>query len=150
MRYALIKGAAVVTVVEQDDPPVPNGMFDIAVQTDGPASGGWTWDGVNLNPPVPRNLGKLISRIAFRNRLTDDEKINIELAALDIPNGQPAARRKQAKLRVLKEDVLSASKIDLSDARFIAAVNEMESEGLLGSGRAQAILTAPVREDELP
>jgi hypothetical protein len=148
MRYALIKGNTVFTVVEQDTVPQPNGLFEVAVPA-GDAGPGWGWDGVQFTAPPPRNLGTKLSKLAFRNRFTLEEREDMELAAVNPASGTAAARRKAARQRVIRDDILAADRIDLASPRITGAVQKLVEDGIITQARATEILTTPVTESEL-
>jgi hypothetical protein len=85
-----------------------------------------------------------ITRLAFRNRFTQAEKVTLELAALDDPAATMAQRQQAAAIRVYLADVATAIFINLDDAATRAGVQALEAGGLIGAGRALEILDAPV------
>jgi hypothetical protein len=95
-------------------------------------------------PPPPRYIRKY----AFRSRFTATEKEDLELAAAHNPADTIAAKRQAARIRLWMEDIRSADYIDLDDTRIINGVNAMETNGIIGSGRAAIILGDPIEEDE--
>lgn len=90
-----------------------------------------------------------ISVLAFRNRFTQTEKITLELAALDNPNGTMQSRQLAASLRVMLADLTVASHVDLSNPGTIAGVQALETYNIIGSGRANVILQTPPTAEEL-
>ena len=88
-----------------------------------------------------------VTKLQFRNLFTSAEKVAIEFAALDNPNGTQEERLQAAGLRVFLADVESATpdpdgtSIDLDDPRTVAGVNALESYGLIATGRAAEILS---------
>jgi len=97
-------------------------------------------------PPQPR----CITEFAFRNRFTGAEKVAIELATLDDPALGPALRQRAATLRVYLADVRAAAYVDLDMTTTRAGVQDLETMGIIGPGRAAQILNAEIRSDELP
>lgn len=91
-----------------------------------------------------------LSRNAFSARMLDDERVDLDLASLDNPAAPMPERRQAALLRARLEDWRSASYIGLDDPRTIAGLQTLEFLGILGEGRAEAILTAPVQPGERP
>jgi hypothetical protein len=91
-----------------------------------------------------------ITRLAFRNRFTQAEKVALELAALDDPAATPAHRQQAAAIRVYLSDVNAATFIDLSSDGTRDGVEALEAGGLIGVGRALEILDAPVQAHERP
>lgn len=98
---------------------------------------------------VPDVLPKRITKLAFRNRFTIQEKANIELAAIDDVNGTPEERMQSATLRALLKDIDAANFVDLTREDTISGVTMLETFGVLQPGRAEQILTAPVNQIEL-
>jgi hypothetical protein len=91
-----------------------------------------------------------ITRLAFRNRFTQAEKVALELAALDDPAATMAQRQQAAAIRVHLADVAASTFIDLGRADTRAGVQALEAGGLIGVGRALEILDAPVEVHERP
>jgi hypothetical protein len=91
-----------------------------------------------------------ITRLAFRNRFTQAEKVALEIAALDDPAATPAQRQQAAAIRVYLSDVNAATFIDLSSDGTRDGVEALEAGGLIGVGRALEILDAPVQAHERP
>lgn len=89
-----------------------------------------------------------ITRLAFRNRFTQAEKVMLELAALDDPASPMAQRQQAATLRVYLADVAASSFINLADPGTRAGVQALEAGGLLAAGRALVILGAPATPSE--
>ena len=89
-----------------------------------------------------------ITRLAFRNRFTQAEKVALELAALDDPAAPMAQRQQAAALRATLSDTAAATFIDLIHADTRAGVQMLETAGLLAAGRALEILDAPVQSHE--
>ena len=105
---------------------------------------GWMWTGTELVPPVQEEAPPvepppttIITKLAFRNRFTQAEKVALYTAAeTNIP------------IRVYLDDVNAATFIDLARLDTIIGVQQLEAAGLLAQGRANEILTNPVQEIE--
>lgn len=95
--------------------------------------------------PTPARITKL----AFRNRFTQAEKIAIEMAALDNPSAPMAQRQLAAALRAQLADQRDATHIDLSRQDTRGGVQALEQAGLIGVGRAAVILDEPPTEAEV-
>ena len=91
-----------------------------------------------------------ITRLAFRSRFTQPEKIALEMAALDDPAAAMPARQQAAALRAYLADVAAATFIDLQRPDTRAGVQMLEAAELLAAGRAAEILDAPVQAHERP
>lgn len=82
-----------------------------------------------LDGLVKAYLVTQITKLAFLNRLTSDERIGIRAAAAQ----SPAIADYMAMLD-------AAQDVDLTDARTIGGVQALEAAGLVGEGRAAEIL----------
>ena len=89
-----------------------------------------------------------ITVLAFRNRFTQAEKISIDLGSIDDPTASIEQRQLSAAIRVMNADLAVATYIDLSRADIQNGVNQLEAYGMIGSGRADQILTAPIQDIE--
>ncbi|MDP4076259.1 hypothetical protein [Acidovorax sp. A1169] len=100
--------------------------------------------------PEPVLESRHITRLAFRNRFTQAEKIGLELAALDKPAGTMPERTQAAALRTYLEDAAAATFVDLARTDTRAGVQFLETAGLLAAGRALQILDTPILPTERP
>ena len=91
-----------------------------------------------------------ITRLAFRSRFTQSEKIALEMAALDDPTAAMSARQQAAALRAYLADVGAATFIDLQRPDTRAGVQMLERVGLLQAGRALTILESAIAPEERP
>ena len=78
-----------------------------------------------------------VTRLAFKQRFTTEERIAIRTAASVNPI-----------VYDFQDLVDSATYVDLERPDTVAAVNALEQYGLIGEGRAVEILSPPVDEDE--
>ena len=83
------------------------------------------WAGETPEPPQVRR----VSRLAFRNRFTDAEKLAIYTAA-----------ESSAQIRVWLDDLAAAEFVDLDYGATVAGVQALEVAGIIGAGRAAEIL----------
>ncbi len=90
----------------------------------------------------------LITKLAFRNRFTQTEKVTIEIAALDDPAAPMQQRQLAATLRANQLDVAAAQFIDLQRPDTRAGVQALEQYGLIAAGRAAEILDTVPAETE--
>lgn len=102
-------------------------------------------DGAVVLAPTAR-----VTRLAFRNRFSQPEKVTLELAALDNPAAPQVQRQQAAALRAYLADVAAATFVDLLRPDTRQGVQFLESSGLLAQGRALEILDAPVQAEERP
>lgn len=91
----------------------------------------------------------LITPFAFRARFTHEEKVAVEIAALDDPAAPMQSRAQAAALRASQADLAAATYIDLQRPDVRAAVQQLEAAGLIGAGRAAVILDTPPAKQEL-
>ena len=110
------------------------------------------WELVPAPPPIDaaEPTDARITRLAFRNRFTQAEKVALELAALDNPAASTAQRQQAAALRSYLKDLDAATFVDLERPDTVAGVQSLGAAGLLAEGRAAAILTAPIEAHERP
>lgn len=100
-------------------------------------------------PPPPPPPSVRVSRLAFRNRFTSTEKATIEFAAADNPAAPTLQRQQAAALRASLADQRDAEFIDLNRPDTRAGVLTLEAMGLIGQGRALAILDTPPSPTEV-
>lgn len=95
---------------------------------------GKIWDGTIFTAPIPvvPPIGSLntVSKIQFVNLFTDSELLNILTTA-----------KSNVSVELLVMKVSLSDKIDLSDPLTITSVNMLEQNGIIGSGRANIILS---------
>ena len=91
-----------------------------------------------------------VTKLAFRNRFTQAEKVAMEIAGLDNPAAPMAQRAQSAALRANVADLAAATFIDLQRPDTRAGVQMLEAAGLLAPGRALVILDAPIQAEERP
>ena len=110
------------------------------------------WELVPAPPPIDaaEPTDARITRLAFRNRFTQAEKVALELAALDNPAASTAQRQQAAALRSYLKDLDAATFVDLERPDTVAGVQSLGAAGLLAEGRAAVILTAPIEAHERP
>lgn len=87
--------------------------------------------------PQATSTKLVLTRLAFRNRFTTNEKIALYTAA-----------ESNVQLKVYLDDVNAATYIDLTLPETIAGVQLLEAAGIIGSGRANEILTSPISDTE--
>ena len=111
----------------------------------------WTEQGnspIIVNGDISNNIKK-ITKLAFTNRFTIEEKIAIEIASIDNPNGTMQERSLAASLRVYLEDIDRASFIDLGDEGLSMALGYLVALGILTENRMNEIINNPVRDVEV-
>lgn len=143
MRYALIQNGVVTNVIEADPDHLPE-IPDTTLMPSETAGIGWTYADGTFKAPEPETpitqTSARITRLAFRNRFTQAEKVALELAALDNPSAPMAQRQQSAALRAHLKDLDAASWVDLTRPETVAPLQMLEASGLIGEGRAAAIL----------
>lgn len=155
MRYAIIEGTKVANIIEAEEGFTYPGMTFVLMPAGIPIGPGWDYIDGQFSEPEPEptpevNYGTKITKLAFRLRFTNEEKIAIEFASLDDPSATQQARILAATLRTYQKDVETATYIDLSRQDTRAGVQSLETYGLIGAGRASIILDTPVAFNELP
>lgn len=91
-----------------------------------------------------------ITVLAFRNRFTQTEKVTIDMASIDNPAAAMQQRQLAASLRVMQADLNVATFVDLDRAETRAGVQQLETYGIIGAGRAAAILSFTIQDYERP
>jgi hypothetical protein len=86
-----------------------------------------------------------ITKNAFRNRFTFQERTAIELAAASDPSASGDQKIISATIRCFLSDMLNADFIDLSHPSVINGTHALEQMGLLPVGRADEIVSSPIR-----
>jgi len=134
-NYAIVENGVVVNVAVSESALFPNWIQSDVAQI------GWTYDGSSFTPPtpVPVVLPPIITRLAFRYRLTDAEYVGILTAA-----------KTDVSVAAWVETFNIVSQVNLNDPRTKSGLDMMVSKGLLTSQRETEILTAPVQPDERP
>lgn len=94
---------------------------------------GWYWfdtlDEAMTSMSSLSSSPNVLTRLAFRNRFTMEEKVAIEIAKETDP-----------MIRVFLDDLMAAEEIDLTNHDLITGVNYLEQLGLIVAGRAAEIL----------
>jgi hypothetical protein len=140
-KFAIVKGEIVDCIALADAPLSTDGTW---VDIDGidPQPGpGWTYSDGAFSPPPPvvDSRPPVITKLAFRFRLTDQEYVGILAAA-----------KTEIAVQAWVETFAMVTQVNLADARTIAGVQQLAALDLLTDERAATILTAPVAEEERP
>ena len=111
-----------------------------------------SWVNAGNQPTLTQSLSvsgaRKITKFAFRSRFTAAEKVALELASLDNPSGTLEERQAAAMLRVFLKDIDTAEFINLDMEQTTNGVKLLEQKGLLGTGRANEILTGEIKSEE--
>lgn len=109
-----------------------------------------------VEPPQPEPTLESVrtTKLAFRNRFTQTEKVTIEMASADNPSATLQQRQLAASLRATLADQRDASHIDISQGtasglQTRAGVHALEALGLIAPGRAAEILDTPPAAHEV-
>ena len=148
MDVLLIRAGVVVNCISAGSVSSAQAFYPdcTAMQRTGAQGPGWLYDGATFTPPptVPAPvLDRHITQFAFITRFTDGEAIAIDLASQGATAQAAAMRRYQNK-------IAAATWIGLDDPMTRGGVQQLESVGLIGAGRAAQILDAPVQPGERP
>ncbi len=81
-------------------------------------------------------INREISRFAFRQRFTDEEKMTIYVR-MDTDEDSTV----RAALKIFRDDLMAAETIDLNDPRTIDGLSYLVGIGVLTEDRKTAILT---------
>ena len=137
-KYAIIKGE-IVDGIALADAPLPTDGVWIDLTNVSPEPGpGWSYNDGIFSPPLsPPPLPNIITKVAFRFRLTDSEYVGILSAA-----------KTDVEVASWVETFNMVSSIDLDNQRTKDGVANLVSKNLLTQARADEILTAPVKSDE--
>ena len=137
-RYALVENGIVTYVVEQDSTPTIYGSHnwvDITGMDVGPMD---SYDGTNfkkyVRPPDPR----IITKPAFRFRLTDSEYVGIL-----------SSSKTDVEVEAWLDTFSMSSNIDLDSQRTKDGMDLLVSKSLLTQDRADEILSAPIQANEV-
>lgn len=140
--YAVVKGEIVDGIAIADSPLDADGIW-ICIDNVNPVPGPfWTYKDGSFSPPAdrpPPSLPNIITKVAFRFRLTDAEYVGILSAA-----------KTDVEVAAWVETFNMVSSIDLDNQRTKDGVANLVSKNLLTQARADEILTAPVQPAERP
>jgi len=138
--YAIVKGTLVDGIAIADGPLDADGVW-VCIDNLSPAPGPtWTYENGVFSPPVdplPAATPNIITKVAFRFRMTDAEYVGIISAA-----------KTDAEVAAWVETFNMVSRINLDDQRTKDGVANLVSKNLLTQARANEILTAPVQPSE--
>lgn len=140
--YAVIKGT-IVDGIAIADAPIESSELWVCVDGLEPKPGPlWTYENGVFAPPVEPPapvLPNIITKVAFRFRMTDTEYVGILSAA-----------KTDVEVAAWVETFNMVSQIDLDNQRTKDGVTNLVSKNLLTQERATEILTAPVQPGERP
>ena len=140
-KFAIVKGDLVDCIALAEAPLDTDGKWiDLDGVTPQPGPG-WRYDGATFSPPpVPVDSRlPVITKVAFRFRLTDAEYVGVLMAA-----------KTDVSVAAWVETFNMVSQIDLGNQRTKDGVALLVSKALLTQARATAVLTDPVQESERP
>lgn len=140
--YAVIKGGVVDGIAIADGPLDTDGMWVCVDGMDPMPGRDWTYENGVFLPPPPRlepALPNIITKVAFRFRMTDAEYVGVLSAA-----------KTDVEVAAWVETFNMVSSIDLDNQRTKDGVANLVSKNLLTQARADEILTAPVQPNERP
>ena len=82
-----------------------------------------------VDPDAVPAVSRRITKLSFRNRFTDAEKLALYTAA-----------ESSIQLRIYLDDLAAAEFVDLDYPATVAGVQALEVAGIIGAGRAAEIL----------
>jgi hypothetical protein len=139
-RYAIVKGSVVDGIAIADAPLDAEGIWINIDSLDPQPCAGWTYeDGIFAapKPPAPTKLPNIITKLAFRFRLTDTEYVGILSAA-----------KTDVEVAAWVETFNMVSSVNLDDPRTKSGLDLMVAKTLLTAERKTEILTADVKSEE--
>ena len=155
MQYALINNNKVENIIVADQEFIDSisNQYQHIESLEQPSENnvgiGWSWNqAMGFTQPDPGEpeptpaQPKNITQLAFISRFTDAEAIALDLASI-------GSTVEAASIRRYMQKVNAATFIDLEREDTITGVNQLEAVGLIGAGRANVILTAPITEQEI-
>lgn len=139
--YAVVKGEIVDGIAIADAPLDTDGVWICVDGVVPQPSPGWLYKNGSFSlpppPPPPPPLPNIITKVAFRFRMTDAEYVEIISAA-----------KTDVEVAAWVETFNMVSWIDLDNQRTKDGVANLVSKNLLTQERATEILTAPVQPGE--
>ena len=134
-RYALIEAGSVSIIVEQDSTPVLPGLWvNVTGMNVGPFD---KYDGQTFTKHVPPPPLRVITKAAFRFRLTDAEYVSIL-----------SESKTNVEVTAWLETFNMSTTIDLSNHRVKDGVQNLVKNNLLTQLRADEILNNPIQSNE--
>lgn len=126
--------------VTDTPPPADIEVFTRAINADSVDMGAWDIVQRAFRDEMSGVTSWKITRLAFRQRFTQAEKVAMEIAALDNPAAPMANRQMAAALRATLADMAVSTFIDLQRPDTRTGTQQLEALGLLAPGRAAVIL----------
>jgi len=141
-RYAVVFGDVVDGIAIADFPLEEAGGIWVLIDGMNPEPRpGWKYENGTFSPPFtpppPAPLPNIITKVAFRFRMTDAEYVGVINAA-----------KTDVEVAAWVETFNMVSRINLDDQRTKDGVAKLVSKGLLTEARANEILTNPVQPSE--
>lgn len=152
-RYAVIRDSKVANIAIASAPFPLQGETWIDVTSVVPAPGiGWTWQGgTNFTAPadvvVPAAVYRVMTAEAFWDRWTQSDRLNFDVASQHNPADTNAQKREAAKLRLFKQDIGDAGRVNPSKNKIRNFVIALEGT-VLTAGQAAIILDTPITQAE--
>ncbi len=104
-------------------------------------------DATVSEPPPP---SRIITRLAFMSRFTQEELVHLKLVSVVNPADPVEAQRLSAEVAVFHDQLFVADYVDLDDPRVTQYIQYLAYLGVLDADRATQIMTSPVRDSERP
>jgi hypothetical protein len=134
-RYALIEGGSVSLITEQDSTPILPGLWvNVTGMNVGPLD---KYDGQTFTKHVPPPPQRIITKAAFRFRLTDPEYVAIL-----------SESKTNVEVIAWVETFNMSTTIDLNNQRIKDGLQVLVRNNLLTQSRADEILNNPIQQNE--
>jgi hypothetical protein len=141
LRFAIINNDIVTNIVISASALEPT-WIDITETVPAPGIG-WSYNGsVFTAPPINSVTYVSLTLKAFWKRFTVSEREALQ--GILATGTQP----QKNKLNAFRDYLQTGGNVELIDDYIIASVNAMETAGVIGSGRANEILTTPISAAE--
>lgn len=103
---------------------------------------------IEYGPPAGPDVYTHLLASAFWERFTNAELVDYDVAMQHDPAASVQAKRAAARLRIFRRETSDSGSIRIGAQKITAFVTGLEALGVLGAGRAAAILSAPITDEE--
>lgn len=138
-RYAIVSDGCVINIVVSETAIEPDWIQNPPNTVN---IGDRFVDGNFVKSPTQAITSTKITQLAFLNRFTDDEAVDIDLASM-------GTTRDAALLRRYLQKVNAATHIDLSRTDLAEDLQKLVTFNILTQERVTTILTSPIQDHEI-